>query len=134
MIGTLSEELKTKGLTDEQIDECQILFSQSYLDTSLVEQYNLLQSYISMMKVTNICLDTSLARGLDYYTDIIYEVVVSDSGLGSIIAGGRYDKLIYKMKKKIEIIFRQLVLVLESLELHYYSKSNYLFPRKLKFI
>eukprot|EP01112_Ceratiomyxa_fruticulosa_P013061 TRINITY_DN3652_c0_g5_i2.p1 TRINITY_DN3652_c0_g5~~TRINITY_DN3652_c0_g5_i2.p1 ORF type:complete len:503 (+),score=133.89 TRINITY_DN3652_c0_g5_i2:447-1955(+) len=40
--------------------------------------------------------DLSLARGLDYYTGIIYEAVL-ESGterLGSIAAGGRYDKLV----------------------------------------
>ncbi|QLG71491.1 hypothetical protein HG535_0B05330 [Zygotorulaspora mrakii] len=64
-----------------------------------------------------ISFDLSLARGLDYYTGLIYEVVTSDSappenagelkkksknsedasayvGVGSIAAGGRYDKLI----------------------------------------
>jgi histidyl-tRNA synthetase len=35
----------------------------------------------------------SLARGLDYYTGPIYEVF-ADKEIGSIAAGGRYDKLI----------------------------------------
>eukprot|EP00919_Chromeraceae_sp_WS-2016_P007338 GHVR01017267.1.p1 GENE.GHVR01017267.1~~GHVR01017267.1.p1 ORF type:complete len:267 (+),score=89.93 GHVR01017267.1:1000-1800(+) len=42
-------------------------------------------------------LDVSLARGLDYYTGLIYEAVcVGDEGvsLGSIAAGGRYDGLV----------------------------------------
>ena len=40
--------------------------------------------------------DLSLARGLDYYTGVIYEVVLLDNpfGVGSIGAGGRYDKLV----------------------------------------
>jgi histidyl-tRNA synthetase len=43
--------------------------------------------------------DLSLARGLDYYTGLIYEAVLAEknvpsgSGLGSIAAGGRYDGL-----------------------------------------
>ncbi|MBT3865409.1 histidine--tRNA ligase [Candidatus Peregrinibacteria bacterium] len=37
--------------------------------------------------------DPSLARGLDYYTGIIYEVVSKDSDFGTICAGGRYDNL-----------------------------------------
>ena len=38
----------------------------------------------------------SLARGLDYYTGIIYEIVLTDktTELGSISGGGRYDNLI----------------------------------------
>ena len=38
----------------------------------------------------------SLARGLDYYTGVIYEAVLLDPtvGVGSIAAGGRYDNLV----------------------------------------
>jgi histidyl-tRNA synthetase len=38
-------------------------------------------------------IDLSLARGLDYYTGPIFEVFAED-GIGSVAAGGRYDKLI----------------------------------------
>lgn len=41
--------------------------------------------------------DLSLARGLDYYTGIIYEAVLCDDTsipIGTIAAGGRYDNLI----------------------------------------
>lgn len=41
----------------------------------------------------HIMLDLTLARGLDYYTGIIYEVIIPDSGLGSVCGGGRYDNL-----------------------------------------
>eukprot|EP01054_Gregarina_sp_Poly1_P000461 Gregarina_sp_Poly_1__460@NODE_110_length_13975_cov_113_221887_g97_i0_p1_GENE_NODE_110_length_13975_cov_113_221887_g97_i0NODE_110_length_13975_cov_113_221887_g97_i0_p1_ORF_typecomplete_len912_score140_30tRNAsynt_His/PF13393_6/3_6e99HGTP_anticodon/PF03129_20/1_2e04HGTP_anticodon/PF03129_20/1_8e11HGTP_anticodon2/PF12745_7/6_3e08tRNAsynt_2/PF00152_20/0_2tRNAsynt_2/PF00152_20/31_NODE_110_length_13975_cov_113_221887_g97_i01119313928 len=43
-----------------------------------------------------IIFDTSLARGLDYYTGLIYEVVLVDGEVpvGTIAAGGRYDGLI----------------------------------------
>ncbi|KAG0164214.1 Cytoplasmic and mitochondrial histidine tRNA synthetase [Apophysomyces sp. BC1034] len=39
-------------------------------------------------------VDLSLARGLDYYTGIIYEAVTTEGGVGSIAAGGRYDNLV----------------------------------------
>ncbi|GFR48349.1 hypothetical protein Agub_g10236, partial [Astrephomene gubernaculifera] len=39
-------------------------------------------------------LDLSLARGLDYYTGVIYEAVLQGANVGSIAAGGRYDKLV----------------------------------------
>lgn len=43
----------------------------------------------------NISFDFSLARGLDYYTGLIYECVLTDTDrLGSIAGGGRYDNLI----------------------------------------
>ncbi|XP_037087114.1 histidine--tRNA ligase, cytoplasmic-like isoform X1 [Pollicipes pollicipes] len=38
--------------------------------------------------------DMSLARGLDYYTGVIYEAVLADGDVGSIAGGGRYDGLV----------------------------------------
>ena len=37
--------------------------------------------------------DLSLARGLDYYTGIICEVILPDIDIGSVCGGGRYDDL-----------------------------------------
>ncbi|KAF7458249.1 histidyl-tRNA synthetase [Cryptosporidium felis] len=47
--------------------------------------------------------DLSLARGLDYYTGVIYEAVLisgDSTNVGSIAAGGRYDKLIGMFSQK----------------------------------
>jgi histidyl-tRNA synthetase len=41
----------------------------------------------------NLLIDPTLARGLDYYTGLIFEVVSADSDFGTICAGGRYDNL-----------------------------------------
>ena len=41
----------------------------------------------------NIVLDFSLARGLNYYTGIIFEVRAKGVSIGSIGGGGRYDDL-----------------------------------------
>ncbi|HRN96612.1 MAG TPA: ATP phosphoribosyltransferase regulatory subunit, partial [Candidatus Levybacteria bacterium] len=38
--------------------------------------------------------DPTLARGLDYYTGLIFEVVSDDYPVGSLCSGGRYDKLV----------------------------------------
>ncbi len=39
-------------------------------------------------------LDVSIARGLDYYTGMIYETFLGDlPGIGSVASGGRYDNL-----------------------------------------
>lgn len=62
-------------------------------DTSEIE---ILLDYCKILGVSEelIDFDPSLARGLDYYTGIIYEVVSLDnSDLGSLCAGGRYDNL-----------------------------------------
>ncbi|KAL4576647.1 hypothetical protein LXL04_012744 [Taraxacum kok-saghyz] len=45
--------------------------------------------------IEKVVLDLSLARGLDYYTGVIYEAVFKgETQVGSIAAGGRYDNLI----------------------------------------
>jgi histidyl-tRNA synthetase len=45
--------------------------------------------------------DFSLARGLDYYTGLIYEAVLTDTDrVGSIAGGGRYDGLVGMFSNK----------------------------------
>lgn len=45
--------------------------------------------------------DFSLARGLDYYTGLIYEAVLTDTDrVGSIAGGGRYDTLVGMFSSK----------------------------------
>merc|ERR1712154_34602 len=47
-------------------------------------------------KLKYISFDLSLARGLDYYTGVIYEAVCMNGNtqVGSIGGGGRYDNLV----------------------------------------
>ncbi|KAL2201949.1 histidyl-tRNA synthetase [Sarocladium strictum] len=65
----------------------------------------LLYNYLDAYQIADsVSFDLSLARGLDYYTGIIYEAVIelpSEKGpksqetrIGSIAAGGRYDNLV----------------------------------------
>jgi histidyl-tRNA synthetase len=59
----------------------------------------LLLSYLEVLEVAdNVSFDVSLARGLDYYTGLIYGVIPNIGGthsqVGSIAAGGRYDNLV----------------------------------------
>uniref|UniRef100_A0AAV1VD85 Histidine--tRNA ligase, cytoplasmic n=1 Tax=Peronospora matthiolae TaxID=2874970 RepID=A0AAV1VD85_9STRA len=57
----------------------------------------LLFNYLEAMGVLDyISFDLSLARGLDYYTGLIYEFVLTspEHEVGSIAAGGRYDNLV----------------------------------------
>merc|ERR1719223_821841 len=60
-------------------------------------EMKLLFEYLDAMgSLDKILFDLSLARGLDYYTGVIYEAVLTDgtSTVGSIAAGGRYDNLV----------------------------------------
>ena len=65
-------------------------------------------------------IDPTLARGLDYYTGLIFEVVSSDSGFGTICAGGRYDNLCSMFSNKdfsgigVAFGFERIMLILEA--------------------
>lgn len=74
-----------------------------------VEDMKLLLNYCNLFNVMDkVSFDLSLARGLDYYTGVIYEAVLTsvpeellkadkDSeqvGVGSVAGGGRYDGLV----------------------------------------
>ena len=60
-----------------------------------LEELGALFQYLKDMNaLDNIVFDLSLARGLDYYTGVIYEAVLKGGNVGSIAAGGRYDKLV----------------------------------------
>jgi histidyl-tRNA synthetase len=50
----------------------------------------------AMGSIQHVSFDMSLARGLDYYTGVIYEMVIMEGNtrVGSIAAGGRYDNLV----------------------------------------
>ncbi|XP_004397824.1 PREDICTED: histidine--tRNA ligase, cytoplasmic isoform X2 [Odobenus rosmarus divergens] len=64
----------------------------------------LLFEYLTLFGIADkISFDLSLARGLDYYTGVIYEAVLLQTpvrageeplGVGSVAAGGRYDGLV----------------------------------------
>lgn len=96
----VSKELDQKGLSSDSIDKLEkILFNN---DLSFISD-NVKNKLDKMFKLTgnnNIILDLKIARGLDYYTGVIFEVVLlNNEGKEekncniSIAGGGRYDKL-----------------------------------------
>ena len=44
-------------------------------------------------RVKNIMVDFRIVRGLDYYSGIVFEAKELSSQVGSLVGGGRYDKL-----------------------------------------
>lgn len=67
-----------------------------------LKEMDLLFEYLeSMNSLDNIIFDFSLARGLDYYTGLIFEAVLTDTDrVGSIAGGGRYDELVGMFSNK----------------------------------
>jgi len=76
----------------------------------------------------NLQIDPTLARGLDYYTGLTFEVVSEDADFGSICAGGRYDNLCGFFSDKdfsgvgVAFGFERIMLLLEQLKL--FRSSN----------
>ena len=105
------QELTEHGLTCEQIDKLKpILAITGSLDerlealsTALADSETGMAGIEELREVTQglttvplraeLELDTSLARGLNYYTGTIIEVKAKDVQIGSITGGGRYDNL-----------------------------------------
>ncbi|CAL8264387.1 unnamed protein product [Lota lota] len=121
------EMVKEKGLSEEAADQIgEYVSMQGGMDLAvhLLEDSKLSQSkqacaglsdmkqlfsYLQLFQVTDkVVFDLSLARGLDYYTGIIYEAVLTQGGVvpptgdgpkaevsvGSVAGGGRYDGLV----------------------------------------
>lgn len=64
-------------------------------------EMGLLFEYLEALDcLKNISFDLSLARGLDYYTGMIYEAVLQGANIGSIGGGGRYDGLVGMFSSK----------------------------------
>jgi len=78
-------------LTKDQLCDSNPSAKQALEELKLLFEY--LECYGMLDKIE---FDLSLARGLDYYTGVIYEAVLTDKkiGVGSIAAGGRYDGLV----------------------------------------
>lgn len=107
----VNDELRGKGLTEEAIERLQpiIMLRGSNADKVAELKKVLASSAIGMKGVDELAfilgrvgiltmqsdleLDLTLARGLNYYTGAIFEVKALDVQIGSITGGGRYDNL-----------------------------------------
>ena len=59
-----------------------------------VEELRTVLNYVDKMQITTeLQIDVTLARGLNYYTGAIFEIKAKDVAMGSISGGGRYDNL-----------------------------------------
>ena len=110
-LDNVNAELASKGIPQEAIDKLQpiILLSGSN-EEKLVTLKNVLAASETGLKgveesefilktiaglgiQSEVELDLTLARGLNYYTGAIFEVKALDVQIGSISGGGRYDNL-----------------------------------------
>lgn len=146
----VKEEMLSKGISTEGIDKLQPLFSlsgdfntqiqslKSMLATSVdglkgIAELEFISKAIQnlTLKIANLELDVTLARGLNYYTGAIFEVAAPKSvSMGSIGGGGRYDDLtgIFGLSDisgvGISFGLDRIYLVLEALDLFPETVTN----------
>lgn len=106
-IEKVKEEMKVKGVSEESllvleqflsltaISELKSLLTNSEIGRKGVEELQFVSDNVNKLGLKNSTLkfDITLARGIDYYTGCILEVVQKDVKIGSIGGGGRYDNL-----------------------------------------
>lgn len=110
---TANEMVKTAGITAEQaeqvlaittlagsnqeiLESLKPLVAQSELGTAGIDRLQQILDGLAAGGVPpeRIKLDVSIARGLDYYTGVIFETFLDDlPDIGSVCSGGRYDNL-----------------------------------------
>ncbi len=84
-----------EGSNQHKIDLLKDLLSGSEEGLKGLEELEFVLNGIEQtgLKNAGIVFDITLARGLNYYTGSIYEVIAKDVQMGSIGGGGRYDDL-----------------------------------------
>lgn len=88
--------MRMTGSTDEIITQLRGMNVASSTFRDGVEKMSQLVAALRAMGVpdSRFVIDTSIARGLDYYTGTVYETTLNDHPeIGSVCSGGRYDNL-----------------------------------------
>lgn len=96
--GEILEELEEvflfKGGNSEKISLLADFLKASAVGTKGLEEMRQVLAYHQHSGTQNpVVVDITLARGLNYYTGTIFEVVARDIAFGSLCGGGRYDDL-----------------------------------------
>jgi len=82
------------GTNEEKLEKLKVILKDSQIGlTGIEEMQTVLQNVNTLQIKTEVELDLTLARGLNYYTGTIIEVKAKDAQIGSISGGGRYDDL-----------------------------------------
>ncbi len=93
-ISLIEPILNLKGSNENKINTIKLILNEFEDGAKGIEELELLFEYLSSSPLkSEVELDLSLARGLNYYTGCIFEVKSNDAETGSISAGGRYDNL-----------------------------------------
>lgn len=93
-ISKLHPLLALSGSIDEQLNTLEDMLVDFPMAIDGIEHLRTVLAYVSPLHVSRLTFDLTLARGLNYYTGIIFEIAPPETvAMGSVGAGGRYDNL-----------------------------------------
>ena len=93
-VDALEPLLTLDGSNEEKLTTLSQLLASSEMGMKGIEEMRFVLNQATALSFTSqVELDVSLARGLNYYTGTILEVKALDVEMGSISGGGRYDNL-----------------------------------------
>jgi histidyl-tRNA synthetase len=93
-VDKLQPILKLEGSTQEKLDQIEKVIGETGVGAKGIAEMRTMFAYLENIDLqTEVELDLTLARGLNYYTGAIFEVKSKDVQIGSICGGGRYDDL-----------------------------------------
>jgi histidyl-tRNA synthetase len=92
-ISGIENYLLISGTNKEKIHALQNLIGGIETGKKGIEEIQFLLSFLPESVTSQLSTDFTLARGLNYYTGIIFEVKAKGVQMGSIGGGGRYDDL-----------------------------------------
>lgn len=91
---TIETYLNISGTNKEKLEKLAQIFIGNETAAKGIEEINFVLNYHEATGMAPFVeTDFTLARGLNYYTGIIFEVKANDAQMGSIGGGGRYDDL-----------------------------------------
>jgi histidyl-tRNA synthetase len=90
----VQQYLNISGSNEEKINQLSTLLGDNANGQKGIEELNYVLAYHKNIGTAkHLVADFTLARGLNYYTGLIFEVKAIDAQMGSIGGGGRYDDL-----------------------------------------
>ena len=93
-IEKLQPIIMLSGTNEEKLETLKTILASSETGLKGVEESEFILKTVASLGVkSEVELDLTLARGLNYYTGAIFEVKALDVQIGSISGGGRYDNL-----------------------------------------
>jgi histidyl-tRNA synthetase len=92
-ISIIENYLQIDGANEAKMEQLKQLMGNNPTAIKGIEELEYILAYHSNKYQSKLVVDFTLARGLNYYTGVIFEIKAIGAQMGSIGGGGRYDDL-----------------------------------------